>query len=72
MKILTNISSGLNENRSGLKQIIKLVEGEDVGKLVITYHGSSHAFASNILNYFDLYGELKLRIFLKINEFQKK
>ncbi len=37
VKILTGISLGLNENRKGLKQPFKLVEGGRVGKVVITY-----------------------------------
>jgi len=36
-KILTDISSGLNENRRGLKQLFKLVESGEVTKVIITY-----------------------------------
>ena len=37
VKILTDFSSGLNENRRGLKQLFKLVEGGEVTKVIITY-----------------------------------
>jgi len=36
-KIITDVSSGLNENRRGLKQLFKLVESGEVTKVVITY-----------------------------------
>ena len=36
-KIITDISSGLNENRRGLKQLFKLVESGEITKVIITY-----------------------------------
>lgn len=36
-KTITDISSGLNENRKGLKQLFKLVESGEVTRVVITH-----------------------------------
>jgi len=58
-KILTDISSGLNENRRGLKQLFKLVEGGEVGvgKVVITYRGRLTRFGFKYLEqYFNSHG----------------
>ncbi|MDF2956327.1 MAG: putative site-specific integrase-resolvase [Candidatus Alkanophagales archaeon MCA70_species_2] len=56
-KILTDISSGMNENRRGLKQLFKLVEGGEVGKVVITYRDRLTCFGFKYLEqYFNSYG----------------
>ena len=57
VKILTDISSGLNENRRGLKQLFKLVEGGEVGKVVITYRDRLTRFGFKYLEqYFNSHG----------------
>ena len=57
LKILTDISSGMNENRRGLKQLFKLVEGGEVGKVVITYRDRLTRFGFKYLErYFNSYG----------------
>ncbi|MGQ4913173.1 MAG: IS607 family transposase [Candidatus Asgardarchaeia archaeon] len=57
VKILTDISSGLNENRRGLKQFFKLVEGGEVGKVVITYRDRLTRFGFKYLEqYFNSHG----------------
>lgn len=57
VKILTDISSGLNENRRGLKQLFKLVEGGEVGKVVITYKDRLTRFGFEYLEqYFNSHG----------------
>ena len=57
VKILTDISSGLNENRRGLKQLFKLVEGGEVGKVVITYRDRLTRFGFKTLEqYFNSHG----------------
>ncbi|ALV63351.1 transposon ISC1913 protein [Thermococcus sp. 2319x1] len=54
IKIITDISSGLNENRKGLKQLFKLVESGEVGKVVITYRDRLTRFGFKYLeNYFN-------------------
>ena len=56
-KILTDISSGLNENRRGLKQLFKLVESGEVGKVVITYRDRLTRFGFKYLEqYFNSHG----------------
>ena len=56
-KILTDISSGLNENRRGLKQLFKLVESGEVGKVVITYKDRLTRFGFKYLEqYFNSHG----------------
>ncbi|ALV63510.1 hypothetical protein ADU37_CDS18110 [Thermococcus sp. 2319x1] len=57
IKIITDISSGLNENRKGLKQLFKLVESGEVGKVVITYKDRLTRFGFKYLeNYFNSHG----------------
>ncbi len=57
VKILTDVSSGLNENRRGLKQLFKLVEGGEVGKVVITYRDRLTRFGFKYLEqYFNSHG----------------
>ena len=57
VKILTDISSGLNENRKGLKQLFKLVESGEVGKVVITYRDRLTRFGFKYLEqYFNSHG----------------
>ncbi|NJE05195.1 IS607 family transposase [Thermococcus sp. M36] len=56
-KILTDISSGLNENRKGLKQLFKLVESGEVTKVVITYRDGLTRFGFKYLEqYFNSHG----------------
>jgi len=56
-KILTDISSGLNENRKGLKQLFKLVESGEVTKVVITYRDRLTRFGFKYLEqYFHSHG----------------
>ncbi len=56
-KILTDISSGLNENRSGLKQLFKLVEDGEITKVVITYKDRLTRFGFKYLEkYFNSHG----------------
>ncbi|EHR79064.1 transposase [Thermococcus litoralis DSM 5473] len=56
-KILTDISSGLNENRKGLKQLFKLVESGEVTKVVITYKDRLTRFGFKYLEqYFNSHG----------------
>ena len=57
VRILTDISSGLNENRRGLKQLFKLVEGGEAGKVVITYRDGLTSFCFKYLEqYFNSHG----------------
>ena len=47
----------MNENRRGLKQLFKLVEGGEVGKVVITYRDRLTRFGFKYLErYFNSYG----------------
>lgn len=56
-RILTDISSGLNENRKGLKQLFKLVESGEVTKVVITYKDRLTRFGFKYLEqYFNSHG----------------
>ncbi len=56
-KILTDISSGLNENRRGLKQLFKPVESGEVGKVVVTYRDRLTRFGFKYLEqYFNSHG----------------
>ncbi|WP_297421841.1 IS607 family transposase [Thermococcus sp.] len=56
-KILTDISSGLNENRRGLKQLFKLVESGEITKVVITYKDRLTRFGFRYLEqYFNSHG----------------
>jgi len=56
-KILTDISSGLNENRMGLKKLFKLVESGDIIKVVITYRDRLTRFGFRYLEqYFNSHG----------------
>ncbi len=56
-KILTDISSSLNENRRSLKQLFKLVESGEVGKVVITYRDRLTRFGFKYLEqYFNSHG----------------
>ena len=56
-KILTDISSGLNENRRGLKQLFKLVESGEITKVVITYRDRLTRFGFKYLEqYFNSHG----------------
>ncbi|ACS91089.1 MAG TPA: IS607 family transposase [Thermococcaceae archaeon] len=57
VKILTDISSGLNENRKGLKQLFKLVENGEITKVVITYKDRLTRFGFKYLKqYFNSHG----------------
>ena len=57
IKILTDISSGLNENRRGLKQLFKLIESGEIGKVVITYKDRLTRFGFKYIEqYFNSYG----------------
>ncbi|WP_394356123.1 IS607 family transposase [Thermococcus stetteri] len=57
VKVITDISSGLNENRKGLKQLFKLVESGEVGKVVITYRDRLTRFGFEYLEeYFNSHG----------------
>ncbi|MCA6213570.1 IS607 family transposase [Thermococcus bergensis] len=56
-KILTDISSGLNENRRSLKQLFKLVESGEATKVVITYRDRLTRFGFKYLEqYFNSHG----------------
>ncbi|MCA6212753.1 IS607 family transposase [Thermococcus bergensis] len=56
-KIITDISSGLNENRKGLKQLFKLVESGEITKVVITYKDRLTRFGFKYLEqYFNSHG----------------
>ncbi|NJE61772.1 IS607 family transposase [Thermococcus sp. 21S7] len=56
-KIITDISSGLNENRKGLKQLFKLVESGEVTKVIITYRDRLTRFGFKYLEqYFNSHG----------------
>ncbi|NJE12841.1 IS607 family transposase [Thermococcus sp. LS2] len=57
VKILTDISSGLNENRKGLKQLFKLVESGEITKVIITYRDRLTRFGFKYLEqYFNSHG----------------
>ncbi|MBC7093999.1 IS607 family transposase [Thermococcus sp.] len=57
IKILIDVSSGLNENRRGLKQLFKLVESGEVGKVVVTYRDRLTRFGFKYLEqYFNSHG----------------
>lgn len=57
VKILTDISSGLNENRKGLKNLFKLVESGEITKVVITYKDRLTRFGFKYLEqYFNSHG----------------
>jgi len=56
-KIITDISSGLNESRNGLKQLFKLVEGGEVTKVIVTYRDKLTRFGFKYLRqYFNSHG----------------
>ncbi|KUH33779.1 hypothetical protein APY94_04450 [Thermococcus celericrescens] len=56
-KTITDISSGLNENRKGLKQLFKLVESGEVTKVVITCKDRLTRFGFGYLEqYFNSHG----------------
>ena len=56
-KIITDISSGLNENRKGLKQLFKLVENGEVTRVIITYKDRLTRFGFKYLEqYFNSHG----------------
>ncbi|WP_456366280.1 IS607 family transposase [Thermococcus sp.] len=56
-KILTDISSGLNENRRGLRQLFQLVESGEITKVVITYRDRLTRFGFKYLEqYFNSHG----------------
>jgi len=56
-KIITDISSGLNENRRGLKQLFKLVESGEVTKVLITHRDRLTRFGFKYLEqYFNSHG----------------
>nr|WP_246112342.1 IS607 family transposase [Thermococcus aciditolerans] len=56
-KIITDVSSGLNENRRGLKQLFKLVESGEVTKVVITCRDRLTRFGFKYLEqYFNSHG----------------
>lgn len=56
-KIITDISSGLNENRKGLKQLFKLIESGEVTKVIITYRDRLTRFGFKYLEqYFNSHG----------------
>jgi len=56
-KIITDVSSGLNENRRGLKQLFKLIESGEVTKVVITYRDRLTRFGFKYLEqYFNSHG----------------
>lgn len=56
-KILTDISSGLNENRRGLKKLFRLVENGEITKVVITYKDRLTRFGFKYLEqYFNSHG----------------
>ena len=56
-KIITDISSDLNENRKGLKQLFKLVESREITKVVITYKDRLTRFGFKYLEqYFNSHG----------------
>lgn len=56
-KILTDISSGLNENRRGLKKLFKLVESGEITKVIITYKDRLTRFGFRYLEqYFNSHG----------------
>ena len=57
VKILTDISSGLNESRKGLKNLFKLVESGEITKVVITYRDRLTRFGFKYLEqYFNSHG----------------
>ncbi|MEB3755297.1 MAG: IS607 family transposase [Desulfurococcales archaeon] len=57
VKTLTDISSGLNENRKGLKQLFKLVESGEITKVIITYGDRLTRFGFKYLEqYFNSHG----------------
>ena len=57
MKILTDISSGLDENRKSLKQLFKLVESGEITKVIITYRDRLTRFGFKYLEqYFNSHG----------------
>ncbi|KUK04554.1 MAG: putative resolvase [Methanosarcinales archaeon] len=45
----TDVSSGLNENRKGLKQLFKLIESGEITKVVITYRDRLTCFGFHYL-----------------------
>ncbi|ASJ11694.1 IS607 family transposase [Thermococcus thioreducens] len=56
-KIITDVSSGLNENRRGLKQLFKLVESGEITKVVITLRDRLTRFGFRYLEqYFNSHG----------------
>ncbi|MEB2792487.1 MAG: IS607 family transposase [Caldisphaeraceae archaeon] len=57
VKILTDISSGLDENRKSLKQLFKLVESGEITKAIITYRDRLTRFGFKYLEqYFNSHG----------------
>jgi len=56
-RTIGDISSGLNENRKGLKQLFKLVENGEITKVVITYKDRLTRFGFKYLEqYFNSHG----------------
>ena len=56
-RILTDVSSGLNENRKGLKQLFTLVESGEITRVVITYRDRLTRFGFKYLEqYFNSHG----------------
>jgi len=56
-KILTDIASGLNENRKGLRKLFRLVESGEITKVVITYKDRLTRFGFRYLEqYFSSHG----------------
>lgn len=56
-RILTDIASGLNENRKGLRQLFRLVESGEITKVIITYRDRLTRFGFRYLEqYFSSHG----------------
>jgi len=56
-RIITDIASGLNENRKGLRQLFRLVESGEITKVVITYKDRLTRFGFRYLEqYFSSHG----------------
>jgi len=55
--VLTDVASGLNENRRGLKRLFKIVEGKEVDVVIITYKDRLTRFGFKYLeSYFKSHG----------------
>jgi len=50
--IITEISSGLNENRRGLRKLFKLVENREIDKVLVTYKDRLTRFGFRYLEEF--------------------